>query len=70
MIDQGHTRVEITDYSSKYEFDSTCICPHNVRSSNYYKNKLHLKPSLGIKGSHCVCVQPKIGYNTWFTFNK
>ena len=79
LIDQGQTRVAISDESSIDEFDKTGICPHNVRSSNQYvplthdgcshdegTNKLHLKPSLGTNGKYCVCVQPKSGFGEYF----
>ena len=63
----------VDDDTTAEHYDSTGICPFNVRSKDYYTPQthdacarsektdtpsyMHLKPSLGLNGEHCVCFQ-------------
>jgi len=72
ISNQVSTRVAINDESNEADFSATGICPHIVQSATINTpkthdlcshkleeedNMLHLKPSLGIAGKYCVCVQ-------------
>ena len=72
------------DEDTSDAYDTTGICPHNVRESNYWvttdhdsctaysegdeHSELHLKPSLGIEGNHCVCFKQQ--QTQWYSYTE